>query len=148
MSSPIIKAEEITQVDIDFMNHTHTEEVSLVNTLGKAVKAYTTNPSIGVEISQQLKQWLEHTKAHFTRENTLMQETGFPAYPIHKNEHEIALKRLQTVIDNWENDKDIGYLDDYIFTVWPAWFKGHVDSMDLMTAKFAVMNGFAKNQAI
>lgn len=146
MTHPIINADDITRVALNFMNHTHEEEADLVNELGKVIKKYSSDESIKSKISLLLDQWLDHTKAHFSRENELMDETGFPAYPMHKNEHEVALRRLQTVIDMWEKNSDIGLLEDYIFTLWPAWFKGHIGSMDLMTAKFAVMNGYTEAQ--
>ena len=142
----ILEVETIPRVDVDFMNNTHFEEIEMVKDLGKLISAYSENDTPSNtetrQISDALKNWLNHTIPHFERENKLMQETGFPAYGVHSEEHEIALDRMKTVIQAWEQNRDIELVADYVFTLWPAWFNGHVNSMDMMTAKFAIMNGF------
>lgn len=147
----VLDANNIPKVDIDFMNNTHFEELELVEKLGKQILDYQTLSETGnpentqaseQAISRLLNNWLEHTIAHFERENKLMQDTGFPAYPVHASEHEIALEKLKNLISTWEKNKDIDQLADYVFTHWPDWFNTHVNTMDMMTAKFAVMNGF------
>jgi len=143
MTLSSLNPDSIPLVSIDFMNQTHLEEVEMVNTLMVAVKEKLSGTQNDSEISQQLEQWLEHTKAHFARENELMQETCFPAFPVHADEHDIALNRMKTVVGAWEQNKDIQLLNDYVFTLWPNWFKAHVSSMDKITAEFAVMNGYS-----
>jgi hemerythrin len=142
----ILQVETTPHVDIDFMNDTHFEEIEMVKGLGKLISSYQekdTHTDNEIEqISQALKTWLEHTIPHFERENKLMQETGFPAFGVHSQEHERALNRMTTIIQAWEQNKDIALLADYVFSLWPNWFNDHVNSMDMMTAKFAVMNGF------
>ena len=106
-------------------------------------KNYTVSfPSLPNKDEPKLDEWLKHTIPHFERENTLMQKTGFPAFGVHSEEHEIALSRMKNVFEVWKQKKDIDLLADYVFNMWPNWFNGHVNSMDMMTAKFAVMNGF------
>jgi len=147
-SKTILDAENIPRVEINFMNDTHVEELEVVNHLGSLISAYQEknehNDNEVTQISQALKAWLDHTIPHFERENDLMQETGFPAYAIHAQEHEIALNRMKAIIQTWEQDQDINILADYVFTQWPTWFNGHVNSMDMMTAKFAKMNGYTE----
>ena len=142
----ILAPETIPLVDIDFMNNTHLDELKMVNDLGKVVTDYQgdkdTSEDNFNEISMLLNAWLEHTIPHFERENKLMQETGFPAFAVHADEHKIALDRFKTVINAWTDNKDIDQVTDFIFNFWPNWFTAHVNSMDMMTAKFAVMNGF------
>jgi len=43
----VLQANDIPLVDIDFMNHTHYEEVALVSTLGEQIERYqnTASPS-------------------------------------------------------------------------------------------------------
>jgi hemerythrin len=144
----ILDAKTIPLVEIDFMNNTHIEELEVVNKLGLLISTYQENNKHTddevSQISSSLKAWLDHTIPHFSRENELMQKTGFPAYAIHSQEHEIALDRMKGIIQAWVQNQDINLLADYVFTQWPAWFNGHVDSMDMMTAKFAKMNGFSE----
>ena len=94
------------------------------------------------EISRQLKLWFEHTQAHFARENDLMQKTAFPAYPVHSGEHKITLKLLASVSDDWHQTRNVDRLHDYVFNVWPDWFMSHVNSMDKVTAQYALISGY------
>lgn len=146
----ILDVETIPHVEIGFMNDTHFEEIEMVKGLGKLISAYQekdthTDDEIA-QISLNLRNWLDHTIPHFQRENELMLETGFPAYAIHSEEHEIALNLMKTRVQTWEQNKDIELIADYVFTLWPAWFSAHVNSMDMMTAKFAMMHGFNEEQ--
>jgi len=141
----ILKPEQIPNIELDFMNNTHFEEIEMVKDLGELVNTLmddNTNKHIQNSLSQKLNAWLEHTIAHFERENELMKETGFPAYSIHKNEHEIALEQMRDKINNWTKNQNIELIQDYIFSLWPIWFNQHVNTMDMMTAKFAVNNGY------
>jgi hemerythrin len=142
----ILQSETMPRVDLEFMNNTHIEEVEMVKQLGKLITEYQESQihtdSETVRISEGLHAWLEHTKAHFARENELMRYTGFPAFDIHSSEHEIILEEMETVINNWLSNNDIESLSDYIFAHWPAWFKNHVETMDKATAHFALMKGY------
>ncbi len=144
MTASSLSPENIPLVSINFMNNTHLEEVDMVNNLMLEVKNKLSGKQNDNDISAQLSQWLEHTQAHFARENELMQETGFPAFSVHSEEHEIALNRMQTVVDAWLQNKDIDLINDYVFTLWPNWFRAHVSSMDKVTADFALSNGFVE----
>jgi len=141
----ILDPETIPLVEIDFMNDTHLEELSIANELGEQVSKYQEGDSseeTAGKISALLDKWLEHTIPHFERENELMRQTNFPAYQVHSEEHEKGIQRFEAIISAWQENKDIDLLSDFIFTQWPNWFNLHVNSMDMMTAKFAVMNGF------
>lgn len=142
----VLEADKVPLVDIDFMNNTHLEELSIANELAEHVAQYQdgkdTSKENSSKISKLLDKWLAHTIPHFERENKLMEKIGFPAYSVHADEHEIALNNFRAVINAWTENKDIDLVSDFIFTLWPDWFNRHVNSMDMMTAKFAVMNGF------
>lgn len=147
----IINRDVVTLVDVDFMNATHLEEVDMVNYLGRLIVAYDKQdkPTKEAEndITLMLGSWLLHTHAHFESENALMSEMQFPAYTVHMGEHDVAFEKMASVVEAWRRDKDIALIKDYVFYLWPAWFEAHVTSMDLMTARFAVMNGF-ETQAV
>jgi len=142
----ILNSETIPQVDIEFMNNTHADEVQLVNNLGELITRFELADTHSEEdiskITLGLKAWFDHTVNHFERENKLMQVTNFPAYGIHLGEHEITLNKFKELINTWEEKQDIQYLAEYVFSEWPNWFNNHVNSMDMATAYFAVMNGF------
>ncbi len=150
----VLDPDTIPSVSIDFMNNTHFEEIALVQDIGDLIslyqesKMYTdkgASSKVAKKIARLLHQWLEHTKAHFEHENELMEEYQFPAYAVHANEHEVAYSGMQDVVQQWDSHQNIELLSDYIFQIWPKWFSEHVNSMDMITAQYAVMNGFNPN---
>ncbi len=142
METVTLAPHNIPKVSLDFMNRTHEEEVVIVNKLMKLLENNASAEAHEAEVSTQLILWLEHTEAHFARENELMQQVGFPAYPVHAGEHESALKGMQSIVDDWQANKDLDQLQDYVFKLWPDWFLAHVSTMDTVTANFAKMQGY------
>jgi len=147
----ILEASTFPKVDIDFMNNTHFDELVIVQNVGELVSAYqhnnSPNDSDTQEVTDALTGWLDHTHAHFSRENLLMDEVEFPMYHIHFGEHERVLNEMETIVNTWKKSHDIKPVEEYVFNLWPTWFNNHVNSMDLMTAQFAVMNGYSPNSA-
>lgn len=148
-SKTILEMEAIPRVNLTFMDNTHFEEIEMVKELGELITLYqeegdeNNDPNTAeAKITEKLIIWLNHTIAHFERENKLMQQTNFPAFPIHSQEHEIALNRMKRIVRLWQTNKELEPLSDFIFSFWPNWFNAHVNSMDMMTARFALMNGF------
>jgi len=148
----VLNAGTIPHVAVDFMNNTHFEEIELVEKLGEVITEYEQNSAPTLDetkrLSDFLEQWLTHTQAHFSRENELMLETQFPMYSVHSGEHERVLKSMQEIIQTWQSNHDIEMLADYVFSSWPQWFDDHVNSMDMITAHFAVMHGFDPHASI
>jgi len=142
----VLNAGTIPHVALDFMNSTHFEEIELIEKLGDLITDYDEADIPSLEKKQALNcmldEWLAHTQAHFARENELMIETQFPMYSVHSTEHERVLNDMTSIIQSWRVDDEIDILIDYVFTSWPTWFDNHVNSMDMITAHFAVMNGF------
>jgi len=128
------------------MNNTHAEEVEMVITLSNIITVYMKSDSKTDDqkqgITQALESWLQHTKLHFEKENELMREVQFPAYLMHAGEHETTLQKMISIVNEWKSTKSIEPVADFVFTAWPSWFESHINSMDTMTAKFAVMNGY------
>lgn len=137
-----LNADNIFLVELDFMNKTHLEEITLVQALMEHINNHLSGDENNRTISAKLLEWLKHTEAHFSRENQLMQETHFPAFAQHSEEHTKALYRMQSVVDAWEQNHNSEQLKDYVFTLWPNWFRTHVASMDNITAAYAVQNGY------
>lgn len=142
----ILGSHDFPQVDVAFMNKTHFEEIEMVKNIGDLISSCQEHidSNKNDKITNALKAWLEHTEAHFARENALMLKTHFPAYPIHSQEHESALNKLTTIINDWDIENDIDALANYVFNIWPNWFNRHVETMDMITARFAVMNGYTE----
>jgi hemerythrin len=84
---------------------------------------------------------VEHTRAHFAREEALMDATGFFAAAIHKAEHQRVLAEAGRVADQLEAG-DASVARSYVANHLPEWFRQHRDTMDLATASFARQHGY------
>lgn len=147
----ILEASTFPRVDIDFMNNTHFDELVIVQQLGQLISTYQDNESPTEDDTQRITEafehWIEHSHSHFYRENALMLEVEFPMYHTHSAEHEHVLGEMTDILAGWKSNPDIDAVADYVFSSWPIWFNAHVNSMDLITAQFAVMNGYSPNSA-
>jgi hemerythrin len=139
----ILTAETVPHVALDFMNNTHFEELDMVQSLGELITHYQQGDNDA--LTQALNAWLKHTQAHFSRENELMIDIQFPMYLVHSGEHSRVLEEMESMVTSWNNDHDIEMLSDYVFTAWPQWFEQHVNSMDMVTAQFALMHGYTQD---
>jgi len=142
----VLGSNTIPRVDLDFMNNTHAEEMEMVITLSNLITVYlqidTQTATEKQTITQALESWLQHTKVHFANENTLMKEINFPPYPMHAGEHESTLEKMAALVNEWKSTNDIEPVAEFAFNEWPKWFEAHISTMDMMTARFAVMNGY------
>jgi hemerythrin len=127
---------DIPEVALDIMNKTHHEEADLVAGLNALIERQQTGESLETEIDTQLEEWLAHTQAHFSRENDLMIEHGFPPYPIHRSVHDEALELLATRMQEWQETREINSLVQYVQETWPEWYVEHISSLDFVTAQF------------
>jgi len=127
----VLEIDQIPQVAMDAMNDVHREELMIVNNVSAAIAAQD-----AAKISQLCAQWLEHTKAHFARENTLMETHNFPAFHCHHGEHVEALEGLESVINDWQENSDLEALATYVRDTWPGWYINHISTMDTVTSAF------------
>lgn len=139
--SAVIDPADIPGIAVPSMDATHHEEVALVNEIGKLILAGQAGELDREALLRKLNEWVEHTRVHFARENQLMEENHFPAYVIHSQEHRQALAGLEATCQDWRERGDLQALADYVFTLWPEWFRTHVNSMDAMTAIYLSQQG-------
>lgn len=132
----LISHEDIPQVSQEFMNVTHGEDVDIINALFEEILNYEKGESSTERVDTLYQKWIEHTIDHFTTEEIEMIEAQFPAFPMHKQAHDDALKQMNEVFDAWEKSREIKILKMYFIEVVPQWFVAHVSSMDAMTASF------------
>lgn len=127
----VLEYTDIPLVAMDAMNDVHKEELGIVNNINSAIVRGNVS-----EIYQLCQQWLEHTKAHFDKENYMMEKYDFPAFHCHQREHVEALKGLQGIIQAWDDKKDLEALTVYVTETWPEWYVNHITSMDTVTSAF------------
>lgn len=134
--SPVVEIDEIPVIAHDAMHQTHLEEIALINDLGYVIEQGLDGVMDKDVISDKLKDWVEHTRQHFGEENRMMAEFDFPAYPMHKAEHDRVLKLIESLQKIWTDSGQLEPLADFIFLEWPGWFDNHVNTMDQVTAQF------------
>lgn len=121
----------LPEVAMPFMNAVHQAELALVTDLFTQVESLAAPEAIDA----LLIAWMEHTKAHFAREERLMREYNFFATSFHQGEHERALLELLGAQQQWLRERDYELLLDYI-QHWREWLQQHISSMDFVTAQF------------
>ena len=132
----LINHEDIPQVSQDFMNTTHSEEVTLINALYEEILSYEKDQKDTNTVDTMYQAWIDHTIEHFTTEEVEMIEAEFPAFNMHKQAHDQALAQMHEVFDAWKESGEVKILKMYFIEVVPEWFVAHVSSMDAMTANF------------
>jgi len=126
---------ELSKVAFDEMNTVHAEEVEQLS----HIETLLDTGAPDTALSQALEALFSHTREHFANEERLMREVGFPAYEMHKAEHNRALNEFQLMMMEWRNRNDNRILRDYICTDTPQWLLQHIATMDTVTANFIAM---------
>lgn len=123
-------------MEMPAMTQLHEEERVMLNEL-YALLAEATPDMAAVDA--RLDALLHHTTAHFEQENRNMLIIEFRPYPVHKDEHDIALSAMTAAIDHWKANRDLPALRDYLETELAAWLQQHIATMDMITARFLKM---------
>ena len=126
----------VPKVAYEEMNAVHAQEVELLNSIESLLEIDA--PKEQIEAAVEVL--FDHTRKHFANEERLMQESGFPAFGMHKSEHDRALNEFQYILMDWKNKKDNSILKEYFTSVIPDWLHQHISSMDTVTAQFIVMS--------
>jgi hemerythrin len=121
---------------VEFISHDHEEARRLLDRIVESLAASTGDESPGLR--KDLRDFIEHTRAHFNREESLMREINFPPLPVHKQEHDLRLEELVTCLD----DLDAGAVSldevrEQFMGRFLPWYRRHCATMDAATEKFA-----------
>lgn len=132
----ILDVHRIPQVSVSFMNDDHGEEARLLNLLGEAVAALRVAAGSPHAVLERFAALDAHTRDHFGREEDVMQRTHFPPFPLHKAEHDLVLAEMAEERRRFRERGDSDRLWAYVSQAVPSWFVGHIQTMDLVTARF------------
>ena len=132
----LIEQHEIPQVDMDFMNEVHKEDVDIINNIFEHILKYDGSEESAAVIDALYKEWIEHTVNHFQNEEIKMQDMRFPPYLAHKGEHDRALQEMRDLFAIWKQTRNIKQLKIYFIEILPAWLYNHISTMDTVTARF------------
>ncbi|WP_345990500.1 hemerythrin family protein [Sulfurimonas sp. HSL1-2] len=131
----MIAIAELPSIAFEEMNTVHAEEVEQLN----HIETLLDTGAQETALSAALEALFFHTREHFANEEQLMREVGFPAYEMHKAEHDRALNEFQLVMMEWRNREDDEIIRNYICVDTPLWLQQHIATMDTVTANFIAM---------
>ena len=132
-----IEPRELPELPVPFMNEDHHREIALVNDLEEALAAHGRGEDgTFAVVLEKLSLLAVHTREHFLREEAAMRQARFPAYAVHKLEHDRVLAEMDREARRFREHGDAERLSRYLFDAMPAWFRAHVRTMDVVTAEF------------
>ena len=122
------------ELGLDFMDRDHAGFLDLVRR--GLILAADAQDTMVAEMTAVLDEILVHSQDHFSREEEAMRASGFPAYAIHRNEHERVLDRLSDILEQWRTNHDWRYVTDILDGEVLPWFHQHLRTMDAATAAY------------
>ena len=122
-------------VGLDSIDHQHKKLLSLINQLQTAVE-YSTGEEFEREALDAL---VDYTKTHFTYEEGLMKDNGYPDYEPHKAQHEKMVKHVEEVLSEFEKDRDTAMTNAIAFL--KDWLINHINGTDKQYSKFLIEKG-------
>jgi hemerythrin len=136
---PVVDVRHIPSVALSFMNDDHHLEACLLNELAEVIEEHRGGRAPAGDVLRRFEALLAHTREHFAREEAAMEDTQFPAYPMHKAEHDRVLDDMQAEERAFHDHGDAARLWRYVTETVPAWFTAHISSMDHVTSRFVAM---------
>ena len=130
------KVPELPEVAVASMNATHAEEMEILQRLLAALASDTAEAAAAAA-----EEFLRHVEAHFGREERLMEQYGFPPYPMHKGEHDQMRALVANACGDVGTAEGRARLRAFLERDFLPWLVNHVTTMDTVTAQFLAMHG-------
>ncbi|MGI9568922.1 MAG: bacteriohemerythrin, partial [Desulfobulbia bacterium] len=103
----------------------HRELVELINELHNQLDSKASKQSI----SEFLGEVFAKISSHFALEESVMRKHSYDQYSDHKNDHEKLLDDIRQIMDDFEDDKYIDYVESLTVAV-HDWFVNHFKTKD------------------
>lgn len=132
----LVDVSSVPQVALQFQNDDHAQEARLLNDVAEALDRYRGGAEGQETVLAPLDALLEHTRDHFERENRVMIESGFPAFPMHGGEHGRVLAEMEREVFAFREHGDVARLSSYLRDGVLSWFVHHIQTMDAVTGQF------------
>lgn len=125
---------EIPRLPVDFMNADHDHAARQLDALYTALPAY---PDDAAALALACRTFAEHSREHFAREEAAMLASGFPPYPVHRQEHERVLAWLAELTEGIATGSaDPAAVALAVNHDIPVWLIQHIQTMDWATANW------------
>lgn len=129
---------DLPELPVAFMNADHRHAVEQWRDLIQALASY---PDDSASLLQAWEAFIAHNRDHFQREEEAMRATGFPPYPVHKQEHDRVLDWLAAVGEAMQAGDQAGLIGQVIRQDLPQWLVQHIQTMDAVTARWIATHG-------
>lgn len=122
-------------VGIDSIDQQHKRLINLINQLHTAVD-YSTGPEFEREALDEL---VDYTKTHFSYEEGLMEQNGYPDFEPHKAQHQKMFKKVEEVLSEYEKDQDTAMANaaEYL----KQWLINHINGTDKEYSSYLISKG-------
>jgi len=135
-----IEWEDKYSVGIEKIDNQHKQLIEVINRL-----YYSRGSSSHVVLGETIQKLIEYTKTHFTDEERLMRENGYPAYQAHKKRHEAFIEEVQK-FNNEHQKVDDDLLENYslvtdVLFYLKSWLCGHILVVDKEYSPFLNKKG-------
>lgn len=131
----LLTIDQVNLVAVDEMQHTHEEEIAMLNEIDELATLCENDPSQRILLEKKLEAYIEHVEKHYANEERLMRLYHFPPYMMHKAEHDRVLYELHGMVIRWKQHDDIAAIVAYLRGS-VDWIINHIKTMDTMTAMF------------
>lgn len=125
----LIDVKDVQQVANAMMNILHEEEIKIMNDFHDAVLAKDIE-----KIDELFKVVQFDVEDHFSTEEAMMEESKFYAMQMHKSEHDTMRKKLNTLQENWEKNREPEELQRFLEDEFKHWLVLHISRWDSETA--------------
>lgn len=116
------------KLPVAFLNDEHQTFISLMNDAEQAL-------TLGNFSEQHFKRLVQHCQEHFAHEEREMQVTEFPDFTAHKKQHDSVLERMFGLLEEYQLNRDITPLLEYVQDDLPDWFGQHIVTLDKAMAQ-------------
>ena len=107
---------------IEVIDHQHQRIVDYINQLDDILE----NKDME-EVQGVLDELVDYTLSHFTFEESLMEEAGYPFIKAHKKVHELFVRRINNYLQRFKMGEDI--TEELLHTL-KAWLLNHIRNDD------------------
>ena len=107
---------------IDVIDKQHKRIVEYINKLDDARTTHSAE-----EVHLVLDELVDYTLSHFTFEESLMEEAGYPFINAHKKVHQLFVKRIGEYVQRFKMGEDIA---DELLNTLKAWLINHIRNDD------------------
>ena len=122
-------------VGIESIDSQHKKLINLINTLQTAI-----DYSVGAKFEREaLDELVDYTKTHFSYEEALMEQHGYPDFTTHRAEHELMIAKVDQVLIEYQRDQDSAMQNALNFL--KDWLINHINGTDKQYSKFFIDKG-------